>query len=167
MRRGLSLSAASTRTRAAPPPPSVYAIRVRSASHTERKMAAIGADTAAARLGLALGAEVAAVAEAADTGESASAAGGASAAALVGTLTDVLGDALAREARSRAWRSGARSASADLAWDSAERRRRARGGRGRGWSDIGRGRIRARCGIWSARSSASTWCVTFVVELFL
>ena len=33
--------------RAAPPPPSVHAIRVRSASHTERKMAVIGAATAA------------------------------------------------------------------------------------------------------------------------
>ena len=78
-------------------------------------------------LGLRLGAEV--VADVAVTGASASAAGGASAAALVGALTVVLGGALAREARSRARRSGARSASADLAWDSAGRRRRARSGR--------------------------------------
>ena len=55
----------------------------------------------------------------------------------------------------------ARSASADLTWDSAGRRRRTHGGRGRRRSDIGRGRIRARCGIWSARSSVSTWCVIF------
>ena len=77
------------------------ACAARSARHTERKMAAIGAATAAPASDLVSAPRWPPSSDVAVTGASASAAGGASAAALVGALTDVLGGALAREARSR------------------------------------------------------------------